>query len=212
MPEFNAEKAVLDANNFPAFNEVQLLALKDRLYRKNLVVSAPTASGKTLIAEVAIIDCVMNEGKKAIFTCPLRALASEHFNEFKKKYSSMKIRFAVSTGDYDSSSSYLSKYDVIFCTNEKLDSLVRHRADWLYNAGLLVLDEIHEIDSSRGHTLEIVIAKMKTLNSKIRTLALSATIPNSREISKWLDAEHIESNYRPVKLREGVAYGGKISF
>jgi helicase len=93
---------------------------------------------------------IITPKKKVIFTCPLRALASEHFNEFKKKYSSLKIRCTLSTGDFDSSSKYLSNYDLIFTTNEKTESLLRHRAEWLSHIGALIVDEIHEIDSERG--------------------------------------------------------------
>lgn len=212
MKGFDVEKSVLKANNFSAFNEIQKKAVKKKLYEKNLVVSAPTASGKTLIAELAILYSVFVERKKAVFTCPLRALASEHFSEIKKKYSFLGLKCALSIGDFDSSSNYLFRYDVIFCTNEKLDSLLRHNAIWLKSVGLLVIDEIHELDSLRGPTLEMAVAKMRSINSSIKLLALSATIPNAEAIALWLKAQLIESNYRPVKLREGVAFSGKISF
>ncbi|MBT4596827.1 MAG: DEAD/DEAH box helicase, partial [Candidatus Diapherotrites archaeon] len=77
-------KKVLKTNGFPKFNEMQEQCL-DKL-EKNLVVSAPTASGKTIIAELFILEQVMNKRKKVIYTCPLRALASEHYKDFKNKY------------------------------------------------------------------------------------------------------------------------------
>ena len=206
------EKAVLSANSFSGFNPMQSKVVEKRLFEKNLVVSSPTASGKTIIAELSSLHSILEKKQKVVYTCPLRALASEHFEDFKKKYSSMKIRFALSTGDLDSSSAYLANFDCIFTTYEKLDSLIRHNASWLQGIGVLIVDEIHEIDSGRGPTIEVTVAKLKQLNPKVRLLALSATIPNAKEIAEWLSAELVESDYRPVPLQEGVFFNEKIFF
>ena len=201
-------KKVLKTNGFPKFNEMQEQCL-DKL-EKNLVVSAPTASGKTIIAELFILEQVMNKRKKVIYTCPLRALASEHYKDFKNKYPD--IAFSLSTGDLDSSSSYLKKFDVIFCTYEKLASLLRHKTEWLNNVGCLIVDEIHELDSDRGPVLEIAITQLRNQNKDLNLLGLSATIPNALELAEWLDAKLIASDYRPVKLTEGVAFDNEIEF
>jgi len=203
---------VLKANNFSEFNVMQKKALKKDLFNNNVVISAPTSSGKTIIAELLTLNSVLNKKKKVLYVAPLKALASEHYHDFKKKYAFLNIRFALSTGDFDSSSKYLSQYDVIFLTNEKLDSLLRHNALWLKDSGLLIIDEIHEIDSDRGATLEIIISKMLLLNPRLQLLALSATIPNAKEIAEWLKAILIESNYRPIKLREGILFDYVIDF
>jgi helicase len=197
-------KLVLNAGNIEKLNPLQRAALKRATPNENFVVSAPTASGKTLLAELWALHTVLNERKKVLYTCPLRALATEHYSEFKTKYSGLGVKVAISTGDFDSSSHYLSKYDIIFCTNEKVDSLIRHRASWLSEVALLVADEIHELDSDRGPTLEMVIVALRALTTNIRVLALSATIPNADELAKWLGAKLLVSNYRPVKLKEGV--------
>ncbi len=103
---------------------------------KNLVLASPTASGKTLVAEVCILKHILEKNGKAIYLAPLRALASEKFKEFQK-YSSIKkssgehLRVGISTGDYDSSDPWLGRYDIIISTNEKADSLLRHRAPWM---------------------------------------------------------------------------------
>jgi len=203
---------VLKANKFEDFNPMQKLVLKKNWAEKNLVLSAPTASGKTIIAELCALNCIINRRQKVLYTTPLKALASEHYKDWKKKYADLKIKIAISTGDFDSSSHYLSNYDLIFTTNEKLDSLITHRADWLSNIGLLIVDEIHELSTSRGATLEAVVVKMRYLMPKIQILALSATIPNAKEIASWLNAELIVSTYRPVKLLEGVLLGSRIYF
>jgi len=207
------EKLVIDANNFANFNPMQKKALDIGIFDKSVVVSSPTAAGKTIIAELCSLNSIINNKKKVVYTCPLRALASEHFNDFKKKYSKkLGIRIAISTGEFDSSSNYLQNYDLIFTTFEKLDSLLRHRASWLSSIGLLIVDEIHELDSDRGPTIEITITKLRHSNPHLQFLALSATIPNAKEISSWLNANLVESSYRPVKLLEGVLFDGVLDF
>ncbi|MAG21914.1 MAG: hypothetical protein CL943_01230 [Candidatus Diapherotrites archaeon] len=209
----DVKKAVLKANGFDSFNPMQSQALKKNWEEKNLVVAAPTASGKTIMAEIGALHSILQNKRKVIYTCPLRALASEHYDDWKKKYSKQfGIRMAVSTGDFDSSSKYLSRYDIVFTTYEKLDSLIRHRADWLSSVGLLIIDEVHELDSGRGATLEVTACKLRRMNPKMRTLALSATIPNAEELSDWLEAELAKSNYRPIPLREGVYFNDEIKY
>jgi replicative superfamily II helicase/intein/homing endonuclease len=201
-------KLVLKANSFENFNPMQEKCINK--LEQSLVVSAPTASGKTIVAELFMLAQVLNENKKVIYTCPLRALASEHYKDFKKKYPD--ITFAVSTGDLDSSSSYLKKFDVIFTTYEKLASLLRHKTEWLERVGCVIVDEIHELDSDRGPVLEIALTQMRNMHKNLKVLGLSATIPNSKELSEWLNAMLVESDFRPVKLKEGVIYDNEIEF
>lgn len=211
--ELNIEKKILELNGFSEFNEMQKLALKNNWKEKNQVISAATSSGKTLLSELCALHSIINKHKKVIYTCPLKALASEHFNEFKRKYSkALNVRVALSTGDFDSSSKYLANYDLIFCTTEKVDSLIRHNASWLQNIGLLIVDEVHELDSNRGATLEMVIAKLAAVNPTLQIICLSATIPNSSEIADWLNAELCKSDFRPVKLNKGIFFNNEIKF
>ncbi len=102
---------------------------------------------------------------------------------------------------------------MIITTNEKADSLLRHKADWLNSVTLLVADEIHLVrDPKRGPTLEMVIARLRGVRRDMQVLALSATIRNARELAEWLGAELVESDWRPVELREGVYFSGEIYF
>jgi helicase len=174
--------------------------------RKNLVMATPTASGKTLIAEFAALKTT-EKGKKVVYTCPLRALASEQCDTFRKNKG---IKVALSVGDYDSRGISLKRADWIVTTYEKLDSLMRHRAPWIPDVGLLIVDEIHEIGSSRGPTVEILITRFRELFPKTQVLALSATVPNAKEMGEWLDASVVESDWRPVKLSEGIYLDGTI--
>src|SRR3989475_598143 len=93
------------------------------------------------------------------------------------------------------------------------DSLLRHRTQWLQQLSVVVADEVHLInDSDRGPTLEVTLAKLRQVNPRAQVLALSATIKNSDQLAKWLEAEHIKSEWRPVPLKEGVYHGGLVHF
>jgi helicase len=203
------KEKVLYANNFSTFNPMQKLCV-DYGFDKSVVVSAPTASGKTIIAELFALHAAFNKKTKTIYTCPLRALASEHYRDFKKKYPELK--FALATGDLDSESSYLKAFDVIFTTYEKLASLLRHKTPWISSVGCLIIDEIHEIDSDRGPVIEVGVTQLRFINPQVIILGLSATIPNSKEIANWLDAKLIESDFRPTILKEGVMFNKKVHY
>ncbi|MCZ7392945.1 MAG: DEAD/DEAH box helicase, partial [Candidatus Methanoperedens sp.] len=187
---------------------------------KNLVAAIPTASGKTLLAEFAMLSSILDENKrgKALYIVPLRALASEKYDSFRKFESIRKrdgrgISTAISTGDYDSSEEWLGNFDIIVATSEKVDSLLRNRTRWMEEITIVIADEIHLIDSpDRGPTLEIVLAKLMRMNPKMQLIALSATIGNANEIAKWLSAELVVSDWRPIELKEGVFFGNAINF
>ena len=178
---------------------------------KNLLVCTPTGSGKTLVAEIAAVNSIFNSKGKAIYIVPLKALASEKYKEFKARYPSIKI--ALSIGDMDAQDSYLSNYDLIITTSEKLDSLIRHHTPWLKDVYVVIVDEIHLLnDPGRGPTLEIVITILRKLLKNIQIIGLSATIGNPKELSAWLDAELIEDLWRPVKLYQGIYMDGEVEF
>lgn len=184
---------------------------------KNLVLASPTASGKTLIAELCAMKHILQKGGKVLYLTPLRALTWEKYEEFQgytklDKPDGRKIRVGVSTGDMDNSSPWLEAYDIVICTNEKCDSLLRHRSPWMNGISLIVADEVHLIGSDRGPTLEVSIARLRQMSPGIQVLALSATIRNADEIADWLDAGSVTTDWRPVVLKEGVAQGGAITF
>ncbi len=185
----------------------QQLAVKKGLFSdRNMVVAVPTASGKTLIAELAMLREVL-KGGKCLYVVPLRALAAEKYEDFRS-WEKIGLRVGITTGDYESKDEWLGECDIIVTTAEKADSLIRNRSSWMDKVTCLVVDEVHLLDSAkRGPNLEILMSRM--LNRK-RIIALSATIPNAKEIAEWLKAELVESDWRPVPLYEGVFYGGKL--
>ncbi|MDW8023337.1 MAG: ATP-dependent DNA helicase [Nitrososphaerota archaeon] len=185
---------------------------------RNLVLASPTASGKTLVAELCALKHVLEKDGKVIYLTPLRALASEKYEEFKKysaitKPDGKRVSVGISTGDYDSSDPWLERYDIIVATNEKVDSLLRHKAKWLDDISLVVADEVHLLnEAERGPTLEVVLARLMQTNPDIQILALSATINNVEEIAGWIKADHITTEWRPITLKEGVLFHNEIQF
>jgi helicase len=173
---------------------------------ENIVAAIPTASGKTLVAELAMLSAVARGGK-ALYIVPLRALASEKQAEFEQ-FEQYGLSVGVSTGNYESDGGWLGDTDIVVATSEKVDSLVRNDAPWLEDLTCVVSDEVHLVDDSqRGPTLEVTLAKLRRLNPDLQTVALSATIGNAGELAGWLDAELVDSDWRPIELQKGVHYG-----
>jgi len=173
---------------------------KGLLGGSNLLISIPTASGKTLVAEMAMHRHVASGGK-CLYVVPLKALASEKFEEFSGK----GPKIGIATGDFDRRDEYLGRNDIIIATSEKVDSLLRNNTPWMGLITCLVLDEAHLIDSEdRGATLEMVITKLRHLNRDMQIIGLTATIGNPKVLASWLDAELVTSDWRPVELKEGV--------
>ena len=212
MPEKEIIQKILDVYDLKDLNPMQKLATKGDFFERNVVISAPTASGKTLCADFLILKTILQK-KKSIYIVPLVSLANEKYQTFKEKYEKLGFKVAISVGDLDSADPWLANYDIIVATTEKLDSLIRHSVPWLKETGLIVVDEIHLLnDTSRGPTLEILITNLKEIIPRTQILGLSATIKNSHELAKWLNASLVISDYRPVKLYEGVAFDSKIFF
>ncbi len=173
---------------------------------ESLVVSTPTASGKTVIAELAALSA-MRQGGQVVYIVPLRALASEKYEDFKK-WEKLGFRVDLQMGDLDSK--FLPQRntaDIVIATAEKCDSILRSRPNWFRDVRLLVIDEIHLITTDRGPTYEILIAKFKKMFQDIQILGLSATIGNAKELGDWLGAKVISSDWRPVKLTQRIVQG-----
>jgi len=178
---------------------------------KSMLLAMPTASGKTLLAELAMLKAAL-QGRRSLYIVPLRALATEKYDSFCK-FKSLGVNLGISTGDFDKRDERLGKNQIIIATSEKADSLMRNGAAWVRDLAVLVVDEIHLLnDASRGPTLEMTITKLRRLNPKMQVIGLSATVANGREIADWLEAEWVSSDWRPVRLREGVICNGKLVF
>ncbi|MBT4936089.1 DEAD/DEAH box helicase [Candidatus Woesearchaeota archaeon] len=196
---------------YPSLTPIQEKSVQAGLLdTKTLLVSAPTASGKTLVATMAIVN-TLPKGK-AIYLVPLKALANEKYKEYKALFEGTDYSVIMATGDIDSESGYLSKYDVLILTTEKLDSLLRHHVPWLADVKTVIVDEIHLLnDPRRGPTLEVILTLLKTL-IKPQIIGLSATIGNPKELAEWLGAELVQDTWRPVELKQGIHHNLEIKF
>ncbi|WP_017342967.1 DEAD/DEAH box helicase [Halorubrum sp. T3] len=172
----------------------------------DVVAAVPTASGKTFIAQLALLTA---DGP-GLYVCPLRALAREKYETFAALPG---VDVGISTGDFDATGEALAGNDVVVATSEKVDSAIRNGASWVDELACVVVDEVHLLGAKRrGPTLEVTLATLRRRNPELQTVALSATVNNPDAIADWLDATLVESEWRPVELRTGVAVGGEVAF
>ena len=216
IEKLDLEPKVIDflkSEGYEELFEPQEQSVKAGLFdeKKNFLITIPTASGKTLIAMLAILSHLSKHKTKVVYLTPLRALTSEKFEEFKKLEKlnlGRKIKVALSTGDSKEKKEKLEDADVIFLTNESMDANLAFQKDWIYDIGLVVSDEIHLIgDNTRGPTLEIILTRFKSGfigKNPPKIIGLSATISNSDELADWLNCELVESTFRRVPLSEAV--------
>jgi len=216
IKKLDLEPKVIDflkSEGYEELFEPQEQSVKAGLFdeKKNFLITIPTASGKTLIAMLAILSHLSKHKTKVVYLTPLRALTSEKFEEFKKLEKlnlGRKIKIALSTGDSKEKKEKLEDADVIFLTNESMDANLVFQKDWIYDIGLVVSDEIHLIgDNTRGPTLEIILTRFKSGfigKNPPKIIGLSATISNSNELADWLNCELVESTFRRVPLSEAV--------
>ncbi|MDZ5811616.1 DEAD/DEAH box helicase [Halorubrum sp. AD140] len=173
---------------------------------ENVVAAIPTASGKTFVAELGLLTA---DGP-GLYVCPLRALAREKYETFAAL---PDVDVGISTGDFDATGEALAGNDVVVATSEKVDSAIRNGAAWVDELACVVVDEVHLLGAERrGPTLEVTLATLRRRNPAVQVVALSATVDNPEAIADWLDATLVESDWRPVDLRTGVAVGGHVAF
>ncbi|MDS0298408.1 DEAD/DEAH box helicase [Halogeometricum sp. S1BR25-6] len=173
---------------------------------ERLVAAIPTASGKTFIAELAMLTA----GGPALYIVPLRALAREKYETFSKLPG---VSVGISTGDFDATDEDLAENDIVVATAEKVDSAIRTGASWVETLACVVVDEVHLLGSDgRGPTLEVTLATLQRRAPGVQIVALSATVDNPEDIADWLDADLVETTWRPVSLRTGVYADGDVAF
>ncbi|XP_044884213.1 probable ATP-dependent DNA helicase HFM1 isoform X1 [Mauremys mutica] len=219
---------------FPYFNYIQSKALDDILYTdRNFVICAPTGSGKTVMFELAITRLLMEVPMpwlniKIVYMAPIKALCSQRFDDWKDKFGPIGLSCKELTGDTVMDDLFeIQHAHIITTTPEKWDSMTRKWRDnsLVQLVRLFLIDEVHVVkDESRGATLEVVVSRMKTIQSSLsrisenpatltpmRFVAVSATIPNAEDIAEWLSdgmrpavCLKIDESHRPVKLRKIV--------
>ena len=203
--------------DFEYFNPMQTKVLPYVTSDCNIVVAAPTASGKTVVAEM-VMGCVFNEtDKSAIYLAPMKALAEEKISDFESdEHEFSKHNQAIMTGDYTMTAQKLkevSQAKVVIMTNEMLATRARlyksEKNEWLKNVGVLIVDEIHLLGvDGRGDSTEAALMSFSKLNPECRLILLSATMPNCGALARWCQVLNgketalIESDYRPCKLNK----------
>ncbi|SDC67244.1 DEAD/DEAH box helicase [Natrinema hispanicum] len=206
LPEF------ADAFAFEEFNRMQRETLPALLESdENVVASAPTASGKTALAELAICKALA-DGGTALFIAPMRALTNEKEDDWDR-FEDLEYSVYVVTGERELNPRRARRADILVMTPEKLDSATRkhdsRRYDFVTDIDVCVIDEVHLLDADRrGSVLEVTISRLRRL-CEPRIVALSATMPNVGDVAAWLDAPEectfeFGEEYRPVDLNAGV--------
>ena len=208
---------------YPLFNAVQSKTFQT-IYKTNdnFVLSAPTGSGKTAVLELAIcrlINGFTNGSYKVVYQAPTKSLCSERQRDWQAKFGPLDLQCAELTGDTEIAQlRNVQHASVIITTPEKWDSVTRKWTDHqklMQMVKLFLIDEVHILKEDRGATLEAVVSRMKSVGSDVRFIALSATVPNSDDIAKWLGKDPMNAHipaarerfgeeFRPVRLQKHV--------
>ena len=211
--------------DFKKFNKVQSECFK-LIYETdhNAVISAPTGSGKSVLFELAILrlykDLNINpkELPLAIYIAPMKALCQEKHSELKNKYGKMNLKVVELTGDTElKMMNETTKAHIVLTTPEKWDAFTRRWKEhkkFIQRIKLLLIDEVHLLNTDRGHILEAIIARMLSISNligqAIRIIAQSATIPNIEDLCDWLNVDKgiglksFGEEYRPIRLEKHV--------
>ncbi len=204
-------RAILSKEGIRSLYPPQAAALGPALAGRNLLLACPTASGKSLVAYLALVRA-FREGRRGLYMVPLRALAREKAEELRA-FEPLGMRVGISIGDFDLRPDQLDQVDVLVATSEKADALLRRGSPWLDGVGVVIADEVHLLrDPDRGPTLEITLTRLRRSYPALQVVALSATVGNAEEVARWLSAEPIVSDFRPVPLKHGVYHDGRIVF
>ncbi|MBD3383013.1 MAG: DEAD/DEAH box helicase, partial [candidate division Zixibacteria bacterium] len=186
----------------------------DLLGQSNLIISAPTSSGKTFCGEIAMARA-LTAGRKAVYLVPLKALAEERYHDFQQKYARLGLKTIISTGDRRKHDFAFQRgdFDLAVVIFEKFSQLLTRNLDILSLIDLILIDELQMIgDSGRGSSLELLLLKIKVARYNCRLVGLSAVLSSSGDLANWLSAGLLTSSYRPVDLYQGVLWQGRFDY
>uniref|UniRef100_A0A8C3JSL2 DNA polymerase theta n=1 Tax=Calidris pygmaea TaxID=425635 RepID=A0A8C3JSL2_9CHAR len=207
--------------------QAECLMLGQVLEGKNLVYSAPTSAGKTLVAELLILKRVLETRKKALLILPFVSVAKEKKCYLQALFQEVDVRVEGYMGSMSPAGRF-SALDVAVCTIEKANGLINRliEENKMDSLGVVVVDELHMLgDSHRGYLLELLLTKVRYVTEKvakrqakmtspgfggIQIVGMSATLPNLGLLASWLDAELYCTDFRPVPLKEWVKIGSNI--
>ena len=206
--------------NFQHFNPIQTQLFHTIMYSdNNILLGAPTGSGKTTIGELGILR-VFNEYKngKIVYIGPLKALVRERIKDWKKKFgnSIMNKKVVELTGDVTPDLESLKKSDIILTTPEKWDGVSRNwkQRKYVQKVSLIIIDEIHMLGQDRGPILEVIVSRMRyiasQLNTVCRIIGLSTSLANPLDLADWLGIEknglyNFKPSIRPIPLEAHIS-------
>ncbi|XP_051152610.1 DExH-box ATP-dependent RNA helicase DExH14 isoform X2 [Andrographis paniculata] len=211
--------------NFTHFNPIQTQAFHVLYHTdQNVLLGAPTGSGKTISAELAMLHLFNTQpDMKVIYIAPLKALVRERMNDWRKRLVSLLGKHMVEmTGDYTPDLTALLEADIIISTPEKWDGISRnwHSRGYVKKVGLMILDEIHLLGADRGPILEVIVSRMRYISSQterpVRFIGLSTALANANDLADWLGVEenglfNFKPSVRPVPLEVHIqGYPGKF--
>ena len=192
---------------FSHFNPIQSQTFHTLYHTDlNVIVGAPTGSGKTVTCEITILRMITkNPGAKAIYVAPLKALARERLEDWQNKLGkSLGLKVLELTGDTTPDMELLKKADILVVTPEKWDSISRgwQKREYVTKVQLVIIDEIHLLGVDRGPVLEVIVSRMRFISSQtskpIRFIGLSTALANPRDLADWLGIGEIGLyNFRP---------------
>ena len=184
------------------------------LDHKNLLVIAPTSSGKTFIGEMAAITQIIHQ-QKIIYLVPLKSLAQEKYIHFKDLYSRCGLEIVTSSRYHREDDDKIIKgdYNIAVIVYEKFHYFLFKYPNFLAEVSLIIVDELQMInDPGRGPLLESMIDHLKRKVENLRIIALSTPLENQEAVLKWFSAKALLSHYRPIELRIGIVREGIFKY
>ncbi|KAI5303095.1 hypothetical protein KEM56_000037 [Ascosphaera pollenicola] len=226
----------LGINSIYPWQAACLLGKGHLTHEKNLVYSAPTGGGKSLVADVLMLKRVLYSDKKAILVLPYVALVQEKMKWLRKvcedlrklnfdaeeedpwvdhpktKVLNNKVRVSGFFGAAKSRASWADT-DIAVCTIEKANSLINNAIEdhTIDDLGIVVVDEMHMLDDEqRGYLIEIMVTKLLLLQQETQIVAMSATLSNTEVLARWLHANYYISKYKPIPIEEHIVFNNAI--
>jgi replicative superfamily II helicase len=213
LSAYGMPSAVLSrwAEHLPGLNQLQQDAvnLGGLFDQRNMLVMAPTSSGKTMIGELAALRATQIGGR-SVFLLPTKALVNEQYDRFKGVYGPAGVRVIRATGDHhdDVPALLRGQFDMALFTYERFTGLALTYPYLLRLISIAVVDEVQNIvDPSRGINLELLLTLIRSRADdgvRPQVIALSAVLGALNGLDSWLDAYLLQTTERPVPLDEGV--------
>ncbi|CAL6095924.1 RNA_helicase [Hexamita inflata] len=198
---------------FAFFNPLQTVMFHYLYYKtQNIFIGAPTSCGKTVAAEIAVLNILKNNSNlKCVYIAPLKALVRERFDDWRLRFAKLGVKVIEMTGETLPDAKSLLESQIYVATPEKFDAVSRSLKDkdFLKTIGLIIFDEVHLIGTQRGYVLESIVSRFLQMSKQTRFIGLSTASSNVRDISRWLNVQpqfifNFDSNARPVRLETHI--------